>query len=76
MSTYICPKCGHEEHIFGQGGVKAEAEKMGVPYLGDIPLSLSVREASDNGMPIVLAEEEGAVTTKIRLISEQISKSL
>ena len=54
MSTYICPDCGHEAHLFGHGGVKAEAEKMGVPFLGEIPLSLDVRVAGDSGSPVVL----------------------
>lgn len=56
MSTYVCPKCGHEEHIFGEGGVKAEAEAMGVPLLGQIPLSLDVRVAGDEGRPVALGE--------------------
>ena len=54
MSTYVCPNCGHEEHLFGHGGVRAEAEKMGVPFLGEIPLSLDVRLAGDSGEPVVL----------------------
>ena len=45
MSTYVCPKCGNEEHLFGHGGVKAEAERLGVPFLGELPLSLDVRLA-------------------------------
>lgn len=52
MSTYICPQCGHEAHIFGHGGVRAEAETMGVPFLGELPLSLDVRVAGDAGTPI------------------------
>lgn len=51
MSTHICSKCGHEEHIFGNGGAKKEAEERGVNFLGEIPLSLSIREDSDNGKP-------------------------
>ena len=49
MSTHICSACGHEEHVFGHGGAKAEAERMGVPFLGEIPLSAAVRVASDAG---------------------------
>jgi len=56
MSTYVCPKCGHEEHIFGYGGVKDEAERMGVPLLGEIPLALDVRVAGDAGRPVALGE--------------------
>ncbi len=54
MSTYVCPKCGNEEHIFGQGGVRAEAKKIGVPFLGELPLSLDVRVAGDAGVPIAV----------------------
>lgn len=54
MSTYVCPKCGHEEHLFGHGGVASEAERLGVPFLGEIPLSVDVRLAGDSGSPVVL----------------------
>lgn len=56
MSTYICPKCGNEEHLFGHGGVKAEAERLGIPFLGELPLSLDVRLAGDSGAPVALGE--------------------
>ncbi|MEM9431351.1 MAG: Mrp/NBP35 family ATP-binding protein, partial [Pseudomonadota bacterium] len=55
MSTYICPKCGHEEHIFGHDGARTEAERRGLDFLGDIPLDLDTRLASDAGTPIVAA---------------------
>lgn len=54
MSTYVCPNCGHEEHLFGHGGVRAEAERLGIPFLGEIPLSVDVRLAGDSGEPVVL----------------------
>lgn len=53
MSTHICSKCGHEEHTFGHGGVAAEAEKLGVPLLAEIPLELQIRLAADGGAPVV-----------------------
>jgi ATP-binding protein involved in chromosome partitioning len=56
MSSYVCPNCGHEEHIFGHGGVGAEAAKLGVPLLGEIPLDLSVRLAGDAGTPIAAGD--------------------
>ncbi len=56
MSSYVCPNCGHEEHIFGHGGVAAEAARLGVPLLGEIPLSLDVRLAGDSGTPIAAGE--------------------
>jgi ATP-binding protein involved in chromosome partitioning len=56
MSTYVCPNCGHEEHIFGEGGVRAEAERMGAPFLGSLPISLETRIAGDAGTPIAAGE--------------------
>ena len=56
MSTYICPKCGHEDHIFGEGGVRTEALKQGIPFLGELPLSVEVRLAGDGGMPVAATD--------------------
>jgi ATP-binding protein involved in chromosome partitioning len=52
MSTYICPNCGHEAHLFGHGGVKTEAERLNLPFLAELPLALDVRIAGDEGIPI------------------------
>lgn len=52
MSTYVCPNCGHEAHLFGHGGVADEAKKLGVPLLAEIPLALDIRLAGDGGTPI------------------------
>ena len=56
MSTYICPNCGHEAHLFGHGGVAAEAAKIGVPFLGELPLDIETRLAGDAGTPIAAGE--------------------
>lgn len=56
MSTFICPNCGHESHIFGHGGVVAEAQRLGLPFLGSLPLALEVREAGDGGTPIAAGD--------------------
>ena len=56
MSTYICPNCGHEAHIFGHGGVQAEAERIAVPFLGALPIDLDTRLAGDAGTPIAAGE--------------------
>lgn len=56
MSTYICEKCGHEAHIFGHGGVAAEADRIDVPFLGALPISLETRIAGDVGTPIAAGE--------------------
>lgn len=56
MSTYVCPNCGHEAHIFGHGGVAAEAERLDLPYLGELPLNIEVRLAGDGGTPIAATD--------------------
>jgi ATP-binding protein involved in chromosome partitioning len=56
MSTYVCPNCGHEAHIFGHGGVAAEARKLDLPFLGELPLALDVRVAGDSGTPIAATD--------------------
>ena len=56
MGVYHCPNCGHEAHIFGQGGVKAEADKLGLPFLGSLPIDLDTRLAGDAGIPIAVGE--------------------
>jgi ATP-binding protein involved in chromosome partitioning len=53
MSTFICPHCGGESHIFAHGGARAEAERLGVPFLGEVPLEMTLRETSDSGKPVV-----------------------
>jgi ATP-binding protein involved in chromosome partitioning len=60
MSTYHCPQCGHEAHLFGHGGVAAEAAKIGVPFLGELPLELETRIAGDAGAPIALGDGPAA----------------
>jgi ATP-binding protein involved in chromosome partitioning len=56
MGVYHCPKCGHEAHIFGEGGVRAEADKLGLPFLGSLPIDLDTRLAGDAGTPIAAGE--------------------
>jgi ATP-binding protein involved in chromosome partitioning len=58
MSAYICPNCGHEAHIFGHGGARAEAETIGIPFLGEIPLDLKVRVAGDSGAPVTVTHPD------------------
>ena len=62
MSVFCCPKCGHETAIFGHGGVKAEADKMGVPLLAELPIDLETRIAGDGGTPIAAGETAAAQT--------------
>ena len=55
MSVFICPDCGHAHHIFGHGGARETAEKLGAPFLGEIPLVPRIRETSDAGTPVMVA---------------------
>ena len=52
MSFFCCPNCGHRAEIFGHGGARKEAERMGTDFLGEVPLLLDIRTASDAGQPI------------------------
>lgn len=58
MSSYHCPKCGHEAHIFGHGGAQVDAKKFKLPFLGEIPLELEIREAGDGGTPVAATESK------------------
>jgi len=72
MSTHICSNCGHEEHLFGHGGVRAEAEKLGIPLLADIPLALGIRLASDGGAPIVVSRPTSPEAMAFRGIARHL----
>lgn len=74
MSTYICPKCGHEEHIFGDAGVRREAERLGLPFLGALPLAVEVRLAGDGGMPV--AATDSPVAEAYRRIARDLIAAL
>jgi ATP-binding protein involved in chromosome partitioning len=58
MSTFVCPKCGEHTDIFGHGGAKTEAERLGVPFLGAIPLDMEIRARSDSGRPITATDPD------------------
>ncbi len=75
MSTHICPECGHESHIFGHGGAKAEAEKIGIPFLGEIPLDLDIRTGGDSGVPIVAAKPNAPQARAFIDIAERLIES-
>lgn len=74
MSTHICSQCGHEEHVFGHGGVAAEAEKLGVPLLAEIPLALDIRVAADGGAPIVVSKPESTQAQSFRALARRLIK--
>jgi ATP-binding protein involved in chromosome partitioning len=58
MSVFVCPNCGHESHIFSHGGARREAERLGMEFLGEIPLHIEIRETSDSGRPVVVSRPE------------------
>ena len=70
MSTFICPDCGGRSDIFGHGGAREEAEKLGVPFLGEVPLTMALREASDNGEPVVVSDPDSEVSKAYRKIAQ------
>lgn len=72
MSTHICSACGHEEHMFGHGGVAAEAKKLGVPLLAEIPLHLDIRLAADGGAPIVVSKPDSAQAASFRIVAKDL----
>jgi ATP-binding protein involved in chromosome partitioning len=69
MSTFSCPHCGRETQIFGHGGARREAERLGLPFLGEIPLDIDVRLCSDGGMPIVAAKPGSPQAERFREIA-------
>lgn len=73
MSVFICPDCGSSHDIFGSGGVKAEAEKLGVPLLGQAPLHMSIREGSDKGKPVAI--EDRVEAKPFQIIAEKLLAS-
>ncbi len=76
MSTFICPHCGTRSDIFAHGGAQHEAERLGVPYLGDVPLAIPIRETSDAGRPIVVAEPNGTHAEAYRGIARRLVATL
>jgi ATP-binding protein involved in chromosome partitioning len=61
MAHFICPDCGGQHAIFGQGGAQAEAARLGVPFLGAVPLTMDLRAASDAGQPITARDPDGVL---------------
>jgi ATP-binding protein involved in chromosome partitioning len=72
MSTHICSNCGHEEHIFGHGGVAQEAAKLGVPLLAEIPLHLDIRTSADGGAPIVVSKSASPQAAAFRTLAKAL----
>ncbi len=76
MSTYVCPECGHEAHVFGEGGGSRMAQQYDVPFLGSLPLDIRIREGTDAGRPSVVADPEGAPARAYRDIARRTAARL
>ncbi|WP_332122604.1 Mrp/NBP35 family ATP-binding protein, partial [Azorhizobium caulinodans] len=76
MATFICPHCGGRSDIFGHGGARAEAEKLGVPFLGEIPLHMRIREMSDAGVPILVSDPDSPQAEGYRAIAQQVRSAI
>ncbi|MFV0300006.1 MAG: Mrp/NBP35 family ATP-binding protein [Paracoccus sp. (in: a-proteobacteria)] len=72
MSVHVCSTCGAREHIFGDGGAKAEAAKLGVPLLAEIPLHLSIRVAGDGGAPVVVSAADSPQALAFRDLARRL----
>ena len=76
MSYFLCPSCGHQADIFGHGGARDEAERLGVEFLGEIPLHLDIRETSDGGQPIVVSRPDSDHAAAFRAIANRLWEQL
>jgi ATP-binding protein involved in chromosome partitioning len=75
MASFICDGCGKEHHPFGHGGARAEAEKLGAPFLGEIPLDLDIRIGSDGGVPIVVSKPDSPQAQAFQRLADEIIAS-
>jgi ATP-binding protein involved in chromosome partitioning len=76
MSTFVCPHCGEESHIFGHGGARAEAKRMGAPFLGEIPLVPVIREMSDAGRPIAATAPDSKEARAFQTVAHEVATSV
>jgi ATP-binding protein involved in chromosome partitioning len=76
MSYFVCPKCGERHDIFGHGGARQEADKLGVPFLGEVPLHMAIRETSDSGRPVVATDPDGPHAKIYREIAARVRDQL
>lgn len=76
MSYFSCPACGERSDIFGHGGARHEAERLGIPFLGEVPLAMPIRETSDGGRPIVASQPDGPHAAAYMMIARQIQAGL
>jgi ATP-binding protein involved in chromosome partitioning len=76
MSYFLCPQCGTRSDIFGHGGARHEAERLKVPFLGEVPLDMAIRQTSDAGTPVVATDPDSPHTKVYRAIAERVRDQL
>lgn len=76
MSTHICSQCGHEEHIFGEGGGRNMSSQYNVPFLGDIPLDVRIRVDADGGKPSVISDPDGKIAQSYKAIARRVAAAI
>jgi ATP-binding protein involved in chromosome partitioning len=76
MSYFCCPNCGHDTELFGHGGARREAEALGVPFLGEVPLLADIRASSDSGVPVVVGAPESEGGKAWRRIAHTVAQAL
>jgi ATP-binding protein involved in chromosome partitioning len=76
MSYFMCPHCGTRSDVFGHGGARHEAQRLGVPFLGEVPLQMSIRETSDAGLPVVATRPDSPEAGIYRGIAEAVREAL
>jgi len=76
MSYFLCPHCGTRSDIFGHGGARHEAERLGVPFLGEVPLHMDIRESSDAGRPVVATAPDGPHADIYRAIAARVREAI
>jgi ATP-binding protein involved in chromosome partitioning len=76
MSYFLCPQCGARSDVFGHGGARHEAERLDVPFLGEVPLDMAIRETSDSGRPVVATDPDGAHAAVYREIAKNVRDQL
>jgi ATP-binding protein involved in chromosome partitioning len=73
MSWYVCSNCGQEHHLFGHGGAERAAERLGVPFLGAVPLDQEIREEADQGAPLVASRPNSTAAKAFRDLASQVA---
>jgi ATP-binding protein involved in chromosome partitioning len=73
MAIHVCSKCGHAEHIFGQGGGERMCKDYGVEFLGSLPLDIGIREQADSGKPTVVFDPDGTIAGIYRGIARKVA---